>query len=92
MTQFTLPRGIHLENKIYELSVAQFIELIQNSVDIKQQHEQLLNGIDGLAEYLHCSKSSACRLMRSGRINEATLRYGKIINFDKEKIKSALRI
>ncbi|MCT7905254.1 MAG: DUF3853 family protein [Candidatus Ornithobacterium hominis] len=52
---------------------------------------EYLHGYNGLANFLGCSLSSAKRLRASGKIDEATIKTGRIILFDKSKLIELLK-
>jgi len=51
---------------------------------------KLITGIQGLADFLGVSYSTAWRLKRSGILKDATTQYQRTILFDAEKVLEAL--
>lgn len=53
---------------------------------------ETIDGLAGLMECLHVSKSTAFRLVKSGVLDNATYRVGRLLRFDKAKVLEALQV
>ena len=75
---------------VWQLSVAELIELIDNQLnktndnDQKKTEKQYLYGIAGISKLFNCSLATANRIKRSGVIDKAIRQVGKKIIIDAE--------
>lgn len=49
-------------------------------------------GIHGLANFLHCSKSTAQKIKDSGKIDQATVQFERNVFFDTGKVFELLKV
>lgn len=67
-----------------------------NKVQFQTHHkccqEKLVYGLDGLSMLLNCSKATAYRIKKSGKLDPAISRYGRILVFDTELVLQILKI
>ena len=70
--------------RLFDLTVGEFIELqkgisvpqIENTKDIS---ENLVYGLDGLAKLFNCTKQTAFKIKKSGKIDAAISQCGRVI-------------
>lgn len=74
---------------IWQLTVGEFTELLQSVtptiIKQKEAEDNLVYGIDGIADIFNCSKSQAQSIKNSGRIDGAITQIGRKIVVDKAK-------
>lgn len=79
------------ETPIWQLTVGEFKQLIREAQPTPQQqpapkNNELVEGLEGLARLLKCGKTKAQQISRSGIIEEATFRSGRLLRYDPEKV------
>lgn len=85
------------DTPIWQLTVGQFQELIQQSFVTKEEAQpeskriEVVQGLTGLATLLGCSKTYACRIKTSGRIDGAIIENGRKPIFDRDKVLELMR-
>lgn len=78
----------NLNTPIWQLTVGEFIELHQRFTaqnppeDKEPDAKNLVYGIKGLAELLHCSTTRAQQIRSSGIIDKAITQYGRKLIID----------
>ena len=78
---------------VTDLTVAQLLECIDEHLAERQQSaSKRIHGINGLAEYLGCSKRTASRLVASGQIDKSIIRIGRTISFDEGQLRKCCRL
>lgn len=80
-----------LDMPVSQLSVRQLLALIGNvdfkkGTDGKLFGDGYLKGLDGLANYLSCSKASVSRYMKAGILKNTFIVSGRTHWFEKDKI------
>lgn len=81
---------INSNTPVWQLSVAELIELIDNQLNKtnsngqKTQEKKYLYGISGISELFHCSLATANRIKKSGVISKAICQVRKKIIIDAE--------
>lgn len=79
---------INHDTPIWQLTVGEFKELIQSTMQQPQKEEpkgkNLVYGIKGIAELFNCSVATAQRIKNSGKINKAISQVGRkiVVNAD----------
>lgn len=53
--------------------------------------DKYICGLKGLQEFLHVSRSTAERLVQSGVLSACTIRIGRLLRFEKEKVIEVLK-
>ena len=82
-------RELYEQNKKLEEKVDELIKLTCRLVGVIENapHERkMIYGIEGLADFLCCSLSTAKRIKAAGILAEATIQFKKTIVFDEEKV------
>lgn len=80
------------EKPLFQLTAREFLDLQANHVNEKitpkkqesSNTKKYVYGIRGIAKLLHCSISTANRIKKSGKINEAIIQNGRLIIVDAE--------
>lgn len=62
-----------------ELTIGQFMELLKTS----GHNEECVFGLNGIMELFGCSKPTACKIKKSGKIDAAITQVGKTIRINK---------
>ena len=88
-----------LQTPLSELSVKDFVSLMSEyKAESETSSEQLfdedawISGYKSLAKYLHCSVPTACRLVKSGKIDPAIRKIGATYWFDKNMIRDLMKV
>lgn len=84
-----------MERFIFQLTVAEFIELMQQqntSTPIVQAlpEKKFIYSIQGLADFLQCSIVTAQKIKNSGRINYQ--QFGRKVIFEESEILAAMSV
>lgn len=80
------------DKRIIDLTVAELIEIIDSRLartgsvpqDGTKKSQGFLRGVSELATYLNISLSSASNLVKTGKVDKATHRIGRLLYFDAE--------
>lgn len=91
MIRISEEMGFSPSTKVSELSVDQLCGIISEIVNKAADGNSLVRGIEGLSQMLNCSKASAMRLVKSGKIKNSEIRFGKVLNFDRKALLEALK-
>lgn len=78
------------DTKLADLTLGELLDCIDEHLARRPASGQI-KGVEGLAEYLHCSVRSAQRLKSSGKIDRALIQSGRTILIDEEKLRRELR-
>lgn len=79
-----------LNTRVSELTVEQLLSIIDRHFEERAESRKI-RGIDGLAEYLHCSVRTASRLKASGQIDKAIIQAGRTVVFDEMQLRKLLQ-
>lgn len=93
---------LNLETRVIDVTVGDLLEKIKETVraeiSIKKpetvqenKEDEYVYGIEGLANFLHCSKSKAQKLSNSGKIDSAIFRFGRKIMFNKKEVIKSIK-
>ena len=87
---------IHDGTPIWQLTVAEFKTLINETKETKQVQpidngNENVYGIAGLAELLNCSKTTAQKIKSSGDIDKAITQVGRQIIINKKQVIEILK-
>ncbi len=83
--------AINSNTRIIDLTVGQLLDLInhsnlnQSEVEEKPKDKHLVYGIAGIAQIFNCSMTTANRIKKSGRIDEAITQKGRLIIIDADQ-------
>ena len=82
--------------RLIDLTVADLEQLVaamvKKAAPQPAVEPQIVYGIEGLAAFLHRSKSTAMRLKKSGIINDAIHQVGRTIIVDTRKLRQIINI
>jgi len=70
---------------IAELTVSELQKLIRDTVLQSVRHRNVVYGIQGIADLFGVSLSTAKRIKATGRLDSASLQYGRTIVLDADK-------
>lgn len=81
-----------LKKRIIDLTVEEFLELVERAnkpaepevIDTTTNGKRYVYGLNGIAELFGCSKTTAARLKKSGKIAAAIVQTGSLIIVDAE--------
>lgn len=76
---------------IWQLTVGQFRELLKENAATEITEKKIVTGYQGLADFLGCGRSKVYELVASDEIKDATIRHGRKIMFDTEKVLEILK-
>lgn len=84
-----------LNKQIFMMTGREFLELFNIIKEEKTTEyftdEDLVYGMDGLANLLNCGKTKAQQIKNSGVINEAIIQHGRKPIFSKRKVLELLK-
>ena len=78
---------IDKNTKLSDLTVGELLEILGGGIQPRRIH-----GVEGLAEYLGCSKRTAQRIKSSGAIDKAIIQQGRTVVFDEKILRTLLRV
>lgn len=91
---------VNLDKPLFNLTIGEFMELMQESreqvesvpttpacsqVIVGNDNKKYVYGIDGIARLFDCSRATANRIKKEGKINGAITQIGRKIVVDAEK-------
>jgi Protein of unknown function (DUF3853) len=78
--------SVDLNKPLWQLTVGEFLKLQEATqiVPIVENTSKYAYGINGLAELLNCSRSTAIRIKATGKLDKAIKQVGRKIIIDSE--------
>lgn len=73
-----------------QAALAEALQAIQQ--ELINPERKYVYGIQGLADFLHCSRPTAQRIKSSGKIDLATVQFGRTLVFDTEMVIELLKV
>lgn len=76
--------NIKPDTRLIDLTVADLMLLIKEQINLADDNTlpRYVYGLNGIMQIFNCSKSTAARIRKSGKIDRAIRQYGKEIIID----------